>query len=79
MQEEVENAWLAWQQEVLEQGTRSWEAVGEKQPTLPRLNRQLIGCTEAKHPGKDDRWQYEMCIPPAPPAAVASAAAAGAA
>ena len=58
MQRDVEAAWQQWQQEVLERGT--WEGVGEAQPTLPTLSRKLIGCTEPRHPGKDDRWQYEI-------------------
>ena len=59
MQMQVEAAWQQWQQEAL-RGQRSWEGVREEQPTLPTLNRKLIGCTERRHPAKDDRWRYEV-------------------
>ena len=61
MQLHVEAAWQQWQQEAL-RGERSWEGVKEEQPTLPTLNRKLVGCMEAKDRGKDDRWQYELDI-----------------
>ena len=59
MQVQVEEAWQQWQQEAL-RGERPWEGVREAQPTLPALNRKLVGCTEAKDRRKDDRWQYEI-------------------
>merc|ERR1711988_298808 len=59
MQEEVERAFQAWQLTLVNKKDRSWEGIRDT-PNLPTLNKFLVGVTEAKEPGKDDRWQYEI-------------------
>jgi len=63
MQTQVEQAFQSWQLALISDPKskgRLWEGVDEPRPSLPTINKFLVGSTEEKDPHKDDRWQYEI-------------------